>query len=408
MLPPRPALPLLGIGLAILLATGAFFSGMQFGSGGNMQASLGNLFNSTAQPDESVDMSEFWQVWNLLDDKFVSSSTTDPVSDEDRVRGAIEGLVNAYEDPYTVFLPPEDASKFEEDISGNFSGVGMEVGIREGVVSVIAPLPDTPAERAGVRAGDLIIRIDGISTERMSIDEAVSLIRGEAGTTVTLTVLREGNDEFLEIPIVRDTISIPTIETEVQGDVFIIRLYSFNALAEAEMQRALREYIASGTHKMILDLRGNPGGYLQSAVSIASYFLPTGKVVVRESFGEGEEEQLYRSTGKTLRNFAPQKMAILVDGGSASASEILAGALQEHGVATLVGQQTFGKGSVQELLRIGSGSSLKVTVARWLTPEGTSISEGGLTPDVVVEITPEQITAGEDPQLDAALEVVNE
>lgn len=407
MLPPRPALPLLGIGLAILLATGAFFSGIQFGSGGSMQANLGSLFNSATKPDESVDMAEFWQVWNLLNDKFVSASSTEPASNEERVRGAIKGLVDAYGDPYTIFLPPEDASKFEEDISGNFSGVGMEVGIREGIVSVIAPLPDTPAERAGVRAGDLIIRIDGTSTERMSIDKAVSLIRGEEGTTVTLTVLREGNDEFLEIPIERDNITIPTIDTEVKGDVFIIRLYSFNALAEAEMQRALREYISSGTHKMILDLRGNPGGYLQSAVSIASYFLPTGKVVVRENFGEGKEEQLYRSTGKTLRSFSPEKMAILIDGGSASASEILAGALNEHDVAALIGEQTFGKGSVQELVRIGNGSSLKVTIARWLTPDGTSISEGGLTPDIVVERTAEQAAADEDPQLEAALEYVN-
>ena len=407
MLPPRPALPLLGIGLAILLATGAFFSGMQIG-GGSMQANLGSLLGPSAKPVEDVDMSEFWQVWNLLDEKFVSSSSTEPVSHEERLQGAIQGLVGSFEDPYTVFLPPEDASKFEEDISGNFSGVGMEVGMREGVVSVIAPLPNTPAERAGIRAGDMLIRINDISTDNMSIDEAVSIIRGEEGTEVKLTILREDSEELQEFTLVRETIMIPTIETEIKDGAFIIRLYSFNAIAEAEMQRALRAYIESGTDKMILDLRGNPGGYLQSAVAIASYFLETGKVVVRENFGEGEDEQLYRSTGKTLRTFAPKRMVILVDGGSASASEILAGALQEHGVAKLIGAQTFGKGSVQELVKLGDGSSLKVTVARWLTPNGTSISDGGLTPDTVVERTAEQFMAGEDPQLQAALEYIKE
>jgi carboxyl-terminal processing protease len=381
---------------------------MQVGGGSNMQANLGALLGGSSRPQRDVDLSEFWQVWNLLDEKFVSSTTTESISGEDKIYGAIQGLVEAYGDPYTVFLPPEDASKFEEDISGNFSGVGMEVGVRDGVISVIAPLPNTPAERGGVLAGDMIIRIDGNSTEGMSIDEAVSLIRGDEGTEVKLTILREGSEEFQEITLVRETITIPTIETEMRDGAFIIRLYSFNALAEAEMQRALREYIQSGTTKLVLDLRGNPGGYLQGAVSIASYFLPTGKVVVRENYGEGKEEDLYRSTGKTLRNFAPTKMAILVDGGSASASEILAGALQEHGVAKLIGMQTFGKGSVQELVRLGDGSSLKVTIARWLTPNGVSISEGGLTPDIVVERTPEQVTEGEDPQLEAALDHVNE
>jgi carboxyl-terminal processing protease len=323
---------------------------------------------------------------------------------EDRIWGAIEGLVDSYDDPYTVFLPPEDAAIFEEDISGNFSGVGMEVGIRDDVVTIIAPLPGTPAEKAGLLAGDVIVRIDESSTDGMNIDEAVRLIRGERGTEVVLMIFREGESEFLEISVIRDTITIPTTKTEIRDDVFIISLYSFNAIAEAEMQAALRKFVESGKKELILDLRGNPGGFLQSAVSIASYFLPVGKVIVRESFGEGEEEQLYRSQGRVLGRFAPEEMVVLIDGGSASASEILAGALQEHGIATLIGSQTFGKGSVQELIELGDGSSLKVTIARWLTPNGVSISEGGLTPDIEVERTPQQRIDDEDPQLDAALE----
>lgn len=304
-------------------------------------------------------------------------------------------------------MPPQQAELFEQDISGNFSGVGMEVGMREGLITIIAPLPETPAEKAGILAGDVIVKIDGESTEKMNVDEAVRRIRGEKGTEVVLTILRKDSEEFIDIPIIRDTISIPTSKTEERGDVFIVALYSFNALAEQDIQNALRKFVQSGKKKLILDLRGNPGGYLQSAVGIASYFLPVGEVVVRESFGEGQEETIYRSSGKTLGNFAPEKMVVLVDGGSASASEILAGALKEHHAATIIGEQTFGKGSVQELVNLKNGSSLKVTIARWLTPDGTSISNGGLAPNIEVKRTAEDRIDGKDPQLDAAIEFLN-
>jgi len=400
---PRSKVPLLGIGLAILFASATFFSGLQLGATTRAEATLGTLIFGEPKADESVDLTEFWQVWNVLENKFVASGTTTPNDNEARVYGAIDGLVRSYGDPYTVFLPPEDAQMFEEDISGNFSGVGMEVGMRDGAITIIAPLPNTPAEAAGLLSGDIIVRIDGKSTDGMSVDGAVRLIRGEKDTEVVLTILREDADELLEVPVVRDTIVVPTIETEQHGDVFVISLYSFNAIAEASMQQALREYVRSGSRKLILDLRGNPGGFLQGAVSIGSYFLPSGKVIVRESFGPGKEEQVYRSSGKTLGPYAPKKMVVLVNGGSASASEILAGALQEHGAATLIGSQTYGKGSVQELIDLKDDSSLKVTIAQWLTPNGNSISEGGLTPDVEVERTSEQFLAGKDPQLDAAL-----
>lgn len=400
---------LLGIGLAVVFAAAAFFSGVQFGSGsgltnGGMEASAFSLFQNNSQPAEGVSLEEFWRVWNLMEEKFVASTTTEPVTIEQRLQGAIDGLVESYGDPYSIYLPPVDAEQFQEDISGNFSGVGMEIGERNNVITVISPLPDTPAERAGVVAGDIIVKIDGESTESMNVDEAVNRIRGEKGTEVKLTIYREGESDFKDIAIVRDTILVPTIKTEVQGDVFVIKLFSFNAIAELKMQEALREYVTSGTKKMVIDLRGNPGGFLQSAVSIAGYFLPTGKVVVRESFGGGIDEQVFRSQGKDLRQFAPEEIVVLINGGSASASEILAGALQEHGVATLIGETTFGKGSVQELVELPDGSSLKVTVARWLTPNGISISEGGLKPDIVITRTPQQFLENIDPQLDAALE----
>lgn len=398
---------LLGVGLAMVLAAAAFFSGLQLGSGvgagDNLEASAFTFFESQTEPVEGVSLDEFWRVWHLLDEKFVEGSTTNQLTTEERIRGAIDGLVRSYGDPYTVYLPPADAEKFEEDISGNFSGVGMEVGIRDSVVTVIAPLPDTPAEQAGILAGDVVARIDGVSTDGMSIDEAVSRIRGEKGTEVVLTIYREGESELLEIPIIRDTISIPTIHTEQRDDVFIIQLYSFNAIAEMKMQEALREYVDSGAKKIIVDLRGNPGGFLQSAVAIAGYFLPTGKVVVREHFGDAADDQVFRSQGKSLKQFTPEEVVVLVNEGSASASEILAGALQEHGAATLIGQTTFGKGSVQELVELPDASSLKVTIARWLTPNGRSISDGGLEPDIVIDRTPQQFIAGYDPQLEAAL-----
>jgi carboxyl-terminal processing protease len=402
---PKRSSTFLGIGLAALLATATFFSGLHLGNGMPLEANVLSVFGQNPRiSEEKVDLTEFWQVWNVLEQKFVSSTTTEPVTQEERVQAAIAGLVRSYGDPYTSYLPPEEAEVFNEEISGNFSGVGMEVGIRDEVITVIAPLPESPAEKAGIMAGDAIVRIDGESTEGMTTDEAVRRIRGEQGTTVTLSIFRKGEEEFRDFTITRDTITIPTIKTEVKDGAFVIALYSFNAIAELEMQKALREFVRGNHENLILDLRGNPGGYLQSAVSIASYFLPIGKTVVRESFGDGGREEVYRSYGRELGRSAPERMVVLVDGGSASASEILAGALKEHEVATIIGTQTFGKGSVQELVELPQGSAVKVTVARWLTPLGTSISEGGLTPNIVVDRTMEDREAERDPQMDAALE----
>ena len=238
----------------------------------------------------------------------------------------------------------------------------------------------------------------------MSIDEAVRLIRGPEGTTVTLTIYRSGEPEPRDITVTRATIEIPTVKTEKKGDTFIISLYSFNALAEAKMQEAVLAYTKSGAKNLVLDMRGNPGGYLQSAVGIASYFLPSGKVVLRESFSDERPEQIYRSLGKNIKEFKSGEIVVLIDAGSASAAEILAGALAQHDYATLIGTNSFGKGSVQELVELPSGAALKVTIARWLTPDGTSISLQGLAPKYVVERTPEQRLNNEDPQMTAALQ----
>ncbi len=399
----------LGYFLAFCFAIGAFFSGLQVGQGVvevNQTASIFSIFNRESKVEASngrPDLAEFWKVWDLLDDKFAQSGTSTEFTDEERLQGAIDGMVDALGDPYTVYLPPAEATAFNEDVSGNFSGVGMEVGLRDKLVTVISPLPGTPAEKAGIVAGDVIVKIDDKTTEDMGIDDAVKLIRGQQGTVVTLEVYREGEMEFLTIAITRDNIDIPTVKTEQVGDTFVLAIYSFNAVAQEQVAVALEEYLKSGSTKLVLDLRGNPGGFLQSAVNIASYFLPGGKVVVSEEFSDASQNDVFRSRGRQVQEFTPENLVVLVDGGSASASEILAGALQDHKVATVIGAQTFGKGSVQELVPVQDGSSLKVTVARWLTPNGTSISKNGLTPDIVIARTPQQRVAEEDPQKEAAL-----
>lgn len=408
----KPTKRWLGYVLAFIFALGAFFSGLQVGQSNFSVEQTANIFSSIfkSEPvaaETKPNLDEFWKVWSLLDEKFVTGSTTQTISDEDKIRGAIEGMVSSYGDPYTIYMAPEAAAAFEQNISGNFSGVGMEIGLRDNLITVISPLPDTPAQKSGILAGDVVVKINETSTEGMNIDEAVQLIRGEKGTVVNLQIYREGEKEFINLAVTRDTISVPTVKTEQVEDTFIIAIYSFNALAESQTQEALKAYLKSGSKKLIIDLRGNPGGYLQSAVSIASYFLPAGKVVVKEQFGDSSRDDVFRSYGRQIQVFNPDNLVVLIDKGSASASEILAGALKDHGVATIIGNQSFGKGSVQELLNLDDGSSLKVTVARWLTPAGVSISDGGLSPNIVVSITPENRAAGVDAQREAAIKFLN-
>lgn len=349
----------------------------------------------------------FWKVWAVLSDKYVEATTTDT---QKRVWGAIQGLASSQGDPYTVFFPPDENKMFKSDIAGNFEGVGMEIAIKEKTLTVVTPIKNSPAERAGVRAGDKIIKIDDKIASDIAVDQAVKLIRGPQGTKVKITFLREGTSEPLEKSIQRDVIDIPTLETETKGNVFIIKLFSFTSQSPDLFRAALREFLQSRKSRLIIDLRGNPGGYLDAAWDIASWFLPAGKIIVTEDFGGKAENKVLRSKGYDVLNkyFGDAyKVVVLVDGGSASAAEILAGALQEQGVAKLVGTKTFGKGSVQELVEITPETSLKVTIARWLTPSGHNLSHDGLNPDYVVEMKAKDIEAKKDPQLEKAIEIVN-
>ncbi len=370
-------IPVTIIGACILVSV--FYIGFFAGKEKALYTINAHLTDTSLVSNEQF--APFWKVWTILDQKYVKSASS---TSQDKVWGAIQGLADSLNDPYTVFFPPVQSKMFQDDIAGNFGGVGMEIGIKNNQLLVVAPLKDSPASKAGVKAGDFILKIEATSTQGIPVDKAVNLIRGPKGSTVTITFLPVGASAPVVKKIIRDTINIPTLDTEKRADgIFIIKLYSFTAQSPDLFRNALREFILSGDHKLILDLRGNPGGYLDAAWDMASYFLPAGATVVTEDFGTKGEPNVFKSKGYNIFGKNLQ-MLILVDGGSASASEILAGALSEQGVAKLVGSKTFGKGVVQELIPITADTSLKVTVARWMTPKWHNLSENGLEPEYPV------------------------
>lgn len=386
-------------GLTAIIAA-VFFGGVYLGYNQRPEVNrITELFNKETPSQQSqVDFEPFWKTWNLIDSYYVSKGDIDK---QKFVWGAIQGLVASLDDPYSVFLPPQEAEMFQSSVRGDFEGVGMEIGIKDKILTVISALKNTPAERAGIKSGDKILKIGDAVTSDMTVDKAVSLIRGPKGTKILLAILREAVNKPLEIEVTRDKIEIPVLGAEQkENGVFVINLYNFSSRSADEFRQALRQMVESNSNKLVLDLRGNPGGYLESAVDMASWFLPAGKVVAREHFGDGKED-LYRSKGYNV--FSNLKMVILMNGGTASAAEILAGALQEHGVAKLIGEKSFGKGSVQQLFDVTDKSSLKLTIAKWLTPNGKSISKEGLVPDVEVKIAETDKT---DVQMEKAVEIL--
>lgn len=394
--------------LSVLLLIVALVAGFFLGAKSNIvSGSLAGSVNSYVPADladENIDMTQFFEVWRALRDRHPDGTT---ITTEAKMWGAIEGLTESLGDPYTSFLPPEENEDLNIDLSGRFSGIGMEVGMRDNNITVIAPLKDSPAERAGILAGDIILKINDESVVGLDVDKAVDLIRGKEGTTVSITIAREDLDESKEFEIVREIIKVPVIETTYleKDKVFLIEFFQFGENSSKEFEKALIEFRESKADYLIIDLRNNPGGYLSAAIDISSWFLPEGKVIVSEQSKDEEYNKSYSSYGHNLGG--DYKLAILINGGSASASEIMAGALQEHGVAKLVGTQTFGKGSVQELIPMKGKTALKLTVAKWYTPKGVSISEQGLTPDVVIEFDEEKYKKDKtDNQLQKAIETV--
>ncbi len=386
---------------AIPVVALVFFGGFLLG-----KANVGGGDDYVASAGISSDkFSPFWTAWRVLDEKGIYAAST---TDDSKLWGSIQGLASSYNDPYTVFFPPAQSKIFQENISGDFGGVGMEIGMRGSQIVVVSPLKDSPAESAGVKSGEAIVSINGSSTLGMNVDKAVSLIRGRPGTVVKISFMPNGAIKPIERSITRDIIKIPTIETlEKPGGVFVIRLFTFTSQSPDLFREALKKFVLSGSNKLVLDLRGNPGGYLDAAWDMASYFLPSGKLVVTEDFKRKGVKQEFRSKGYNVFNDS-LRMVIIVNEGSASASEILAGALREHGVAKLVGEKTFGKGSVQELVPITAETSLKVTVANWLTPNGHNLSQDGLEPDFPVKNTEEDGAKNFDRQMERAIEIVRD
>ncbi len=387
---------------ALLLIGASFFAGAWWGTANRPAVErIANVLHKEPPPNlADVDFNLFWDVWTRLEDKYVDKGKIDR---KKILYGAIAGMVGSLGDPYTEFFPPAESKQFQQDIKGSFEGIGAEIGMRKGILTVIAPLKGSPAEAAGLKPDDKILKIADRITADLNLDEAVQLIRGPKGTTVALVIAREGQQKPLTLTVTRDTIKVVILETEKKPNgIFVIKLYHFSENAPDEFRKAIQEFRASGSKKLVLDMRNNPGGYLTGAVDIASWFLTSGEVVVKEQFSDGTSDA-YRSSGYQGLQGVP--VVVLINQGSASASEIVAGALRDGRGFKLIGQKSFGKGSVQEVENLAENSSIKITIAKWLTPKGSEINGKGLDPDVAVEIKPDQ-KDNEDPTMDKALEIL--
>jgi len=360
--------------------------------------------NSYSATKNSINLAKFWQVNDILRKKFDGE-----ISSEKQSQGAIAGMVASLGDPYTTYLTASDNKDLSDQLTGKLSGVGIEIGTKNDRLTVIAPINGSPADKAGIRAGDVIIAIDGQDTSGLSTDEAVKKIRGNKGTEVTLTILRAGESPQ-DIKIVRDDISVPSVTSEIKpGNIGYIKISTFGTETASDVSEVAQDFAAKGVKAVVIDVRDNPGGYLDSSVRISSEFLSSG-VVVEERSRTEKNKVIKAQSGGSLTQVP---VIILVNNGSASASEILAGALRDNGRAVLVGEKTYGKGSVQEIVCLSGISvrddcksdSLKVTVAHWYTPKGINISKEGIQPDVEVKLTTKDYNSNIDPQLQKAIEV---
>jgi carboxyl-terminal processing protease len=398
------------VGFIILFSAASFWFGLERGKSESSSGSSKVLpidqtviINKDRKID-TLDFSLFWRAWDLLSEKFVDSKKLDA---QKLFYGAIKGMLQATGDPYTNFFDPDENKRFNEDITGSFEGIGAEIGVKGGILTIIAPLDGTPAEKAGLRAGDKIIKIDDKNTAEMTIDEAVSLLHGAKGTEVKMTILREGEQDTREITVTRDVINVKSVTfQEKDNNIAYIKISRFGENTFKEFGDALKQVRNNNSKGMILDLRNDPGGYLETAVEIGSKMLPKGNIVVIE---EDKDKSQNKMLAKGGDEFSSMKTVVLINEGSASASEILAGALRENrDNVTLVGKKSFGKGSVQELVNLDQGTAMKVTVAHWLTPKGNQINEKGISPDVDVNLTTDDYNNNRDPQLDKALEIVKQ
>ncbi|MFA5052496.1 MAG: S41 family peptidase [Parcubacteria group bacterium] len=393
---------ILKIGILVLAGTviaGVFlYGGYRWGYSQTKLIKIEGVADINPGSDVTADFSVFWQAWSKIKENYLRAGS---LSEKDMVYGAIKGLAENIGDPYTTFFSPEDAQKFEEDISGEFGGIGAELEEKDGQILVLAPLKDTPAERAGLKPKDVIVKAGDMELFGKTVQDAVKVIRGTPGSKIKLVVSREGTSGAMEFEITREIITLPVVEWEWKDNkVAYIRLDSFSQTAPYAFYSAVREIAAGDPRAIILDLRNNPGGYLEVAVNLAGWFVNKGEVVVKERYSSGEETA-FRSYGSSALKKIPT--VVLVNSGTASAAEIMAGAMRDINGTKLVGERTFGKGTVQTLDELKDGSMLKMTVANWVTPGGHIIEDSGLVPDVNVEL-PEK--GDEDTQLNKALELL--
>ena len=348
-------------------------------------------------PETGETFDLYWEAWDLIQRDYYGELPTE----EEMTYGAIRGALNTLDDPFTAFIEPDIAAINREDSSGSFEGIGAYVTMRDDRLVIVNTFEGQPAEQGGLRRGDIVLQVDDTPIENMSIYEAITLIRGPAGTQVRLTILREAEEPF-EVEITRASIEIPVVEFEMREDgIAYVHLYEFSSDASAKLGNALEEILRQNPKGLILDLRGNPGGFLNEAILTAGLFLPEGQVVLTERLKDGTERKFETSGAPVAPGI---DMVVLVDGGSASASEIVAGALQDYDRAVLIGEKTFGKGSVQLLHELSNGAELRVTIARFFTPNDRAIHGEGLEPDIGVGLTQEDLEAELDPQLDRAIE----
>lgn len=401
----------------IIVVVLAFYFGVAWGKGlggenSAQSVDVANFIKNISDPAEmfgdvnrekpqEVSFDIFWEAWKELDKKYVDTDKLDPQA---RVYGAIRGMVKALDDPYSGFMDPEETEDFNTDMEGSFEGIGAELGMKDGILTVIAPIEGMPAQAAGIRLGDKIIQIDDEASADITIDEAVKRIRGKKGTDVKLTILREGEDKTREITITRDRIEIKSVIYEKKDDgIAYIKVKKFAEDTSKEFEKAVTMAIVDNSKGIVLDFRNNPGGFLSIAVDLVSKFVPKGEVVVWEQ-DRNDEKRAYRSRGGS--SLADLPVVLLINEGSASASEIVAGAMRDIKGTILVGKKSFGKGSVQQLESLRDGSSLRITIAKWLTPNENSIHEVGLEPDITVEFSDEDYENDRDPQLDKAIEEI--
>jgi carboxyl-terminal processing protease len=394
---------------AVFLIVIAFFGGWYVGNGRSTSASgnteSGEVKNAGLIAGDyaktAPDFQIFWDVWEDIQEEYVDQ----PVKESDLFYGAMRGLLSSIDDPYSEFYDPKLASEFNAELSGEFSGIGVEVGMKNDMLVVIAPLDGSPGDQAGLRAGDKIIAIEGEDTTFMTLDEAVSRIRGEEGTDVTLVILGK-NEEIREVVITRQKIEHTGLRWEyLDNGIVHIKFSTFDQDAENQLNKFIREIQQRNDVKgLILDLRNNPGGFLETAIETASEWVEQG-IILRERDNQGEERQ-HHARGRARLSDYPT--VVLVNEGSASASEIVAGALQDYDLATVVGITTFGKGSVQKYENLEDGSSFRLTVAKWYTPLERAINEVGIVPDIEVDLTEEDFNNDRDPQMEKAMELLGQ